>query len=72
MAADMKFKTTFACKEPLQGKKLKHAIDDYHDLTPGTTKQVCDKHPNDDSDDEGVFYDLDDRINDFIIVFFYL
>ena len=50
---DMKFKITFACEEPLQEKKLKRSIDDYHDLTPGTTKQIHDKHSDDDSDDEG-------------------
>ena len=59
MAADMKFKITFACKEPSQGKKLRGAIDNYHDLTSGTTKQIRLKQHDDDSNDEGASFNLD-------------
>ena len=65
----MNFKITFACAEPMDGKKLKRAIDDYHDLTPGTTKQIRDKYPADDDDDDGVSFDLDDRTKRFDIGF---
>ena len=40
---NFKFKITFSCKQNLQGKKLKCAIDDYHYLTPGTTKRTKSK-----------------------------
>ena len=43
--------------EPMQGKKLKRAIDDYHDLTP------------DDDSDDGVSFDLDNRTKRFNIGF---
>ena len=55
----MKFKITFACKEPSQGKKLRGAIDNYHDLTSGTTKQIRLKQHDDDSNDEGASFNLD-------------
>merc|ERR1739836_233769 len=48
---------------------LKRAIDDYHDLTPGTTKRICDKYPDDDGDDDGVSFDLDNRTKRFDIGF---
>ena len=66
---DMNFKITFARAEPMDGKKLKQAIDDYHDLTPGTTKRICDKYPDDDGDDDGVSFDLGDRTKRFNIGF---
>ena len=68
MEADIKFKIAFTCKKPLLGKKLKCAIDDYHDFTPGTTKQIYNKYPDDDSDD-GVSFDLDNRTKQFDIGF---
>ena len=69
MEVDIKFKITFAYEEPLLGKKLKRAIDDYHALTPGTIKRICNKHPDDDSDDEGVSFDLDNGTKQFEIGF---
>ena len=66
---DMKFKTTFARVEPMDGKKLKQAIYDYHDLTPGTIKRICDKYPDDDGDDDGLLFDLDNRTKRFDIGF---
>ena len=61
----MNFKITFARAEPMDGKKLKQAIDDYHDLTPDTTKRICDKYPDDDVNDNGVSFDLDNRTKRF-------
>ena len=55
---DFKFKITFSCEQNLQGKKLKRAIDDYHHLTPGTTKQKRSKTSTDDND--GISMELDD------------
>ena len=40
MANDFSFEITFAREEQLKGKKLKQAIDDYHFLTPDTTKRI--------------------------------
>ena len=65
----MNFKITFACAEPMNGKKLKWAIDDYHDLTPGTTKQIGNKYPDDDGNDNSVSFELDDRTDCFNIGF---
>ena len=53
MEKDFKFKITFSCEKNLQGEKLKHSIDDYHYLTPGTTKRIKSK-PSKDDDDEGI------------------
>ena len=39
------FKITFAQEPNLKGKKLKQAIDDFHFLTPGTTKRIKSKVP---------------------------
>ena len=39
-----KFSITFALERPITGKKLRHAIDDYHHFTPGTTKKVKSTH----------------------------
>ena len=66
---DMKFKITFAKAEPMDNKKLKRAIDDYHDLSPGTTKRIKDKYPDDDADDDGISFDLDDRTKRFDVGF---
>ena len=63
----MNFKITFACAEPMDGKKLKQAIDDYHNLTPGTTKRIRDKYPDDDGNDDGVSFDLDNRTKGLIL-----
>ena len=69
MEADKNFEITFACAEPMDGKKLKRAIDNYiHDLAPGTTKQIKDKYPDNDSDD-GVSFHLDNRTKRFDIGF---
>ena len=48
------FSITFAPERPITGKKLCHAIDDYHHFSPGTTKKVKSKHleePDDDMSD---------------------
>ena len=37
------FSIKFALERSITGKKLRHAIDDYH-FTPGTTKKVKSKH----------------------------
>ena len=66
---DMNFKITFACAEPIDGKKLKRAIDDYHDLTPGTTKRICNKYSDDDGNDNGLSFELDNRTKRFDIGF---
>ena len=34
------FSITYALERKLTGKKLKRAIDDYYDLSPGTTKSI--------------------------------
>ena len=56
---DFKFKITFSCEQNIQGKKLKRAIDDYHYLTPGTTKQTKSK-PSDDNN-KGISMELDNQ-----------
>ena len=38
-------------------------------MTPGITKQICDKHSDDNNDDESVSYDLDNRTKQFDIGF---
>ena len=38
------FSNTFAPERPNKGKKLRHAIDDYHHFFPGTTKKIKSKH----------------------------
>ena len=48
---------------------MKRTIDDYHDLAPGTTKQIRDKYPDDDGDDDDVSFDLDNRTKRFDIGF---
>ena len=40
VAQDFSFEITFAREAQLQGKKLKQAIDDHHNLIPETTKAV--------------------------------
>ena len=34
----------FASEQPITGKKLHHAIDDYHHFSPGTNKKIKSKH----------------------------
>ena len=63
---DFKFKITFSCKQNLQGKKLKCAIDNYHYLTPGTTKRIKSKPAK---DDEGISTELGDRSTHFKLDF---
>ena len=53
------FDITFAREEQLQGKKLKKAIDDYHCLTPGTTKRVKSKISSPETEELGLD-DVDD------------
>ena len=64
---DFSFEITFARKTQLKGKKLKHAIDDYHNLVPGTTKRTKSK-PADDDDIE-LNTDVDDGSERFKIGF---
>ena len=45
------FSITFAPERPITGKKLCHAIDDYHHFSPGTTKKVKSKHLEEPADD---------------------
>lgn len=57
------FELTFAREQQLKGRKLKQAIDDYHNLTPGTTKRTKSKA----EDDEDVelntdLYDASERL----------
>ena len=58
------FDITLAKDSHLTGNKLKKAIDDYHYLTPGTTKRVKSK-PLEDTQPEqdGFSYEQDDRID---------
>ena len=47
------FYITFAPERPITGRKLRHAIDDYHHFSPGTTKKIKPKHvekPTEDMD----------------------
>ena len=41
----------FAPERSITDKKLRHAIDDYHHSTPGTTKKVKSKHIKEPADD---------------------
>ena len=41
----------FASEQPVTGKKLCHAIDDYHHFSPGTTKKVKSKHIKEPTED---------------------
>ena len=61
------FEITFACKPQLQGKKLKQAIDDFHFLAPGTTKNTKSKPPV--SNEEPDISDVDDGSKRFEIRF---
>ena len=45
------FSITFAPERPITGKKLRHAIDDYHHFSPGTTKKIKSKHVEEPADD---------------------
>ena len=51
------FSITFAPERPITGKKLRHAIDDYHHFPPGTTKKIKLKHLEEPADD---MRDVDD------------
>ena len=41
----------FAPERPITGKKLYHAIDDYHHFPQGTTKKIKSKHVEEPADD---------------------
>ena len=41
----------FAPKRPITGKKLRHTIDDYHHLSPGTINKIKSKHLEQPSED---------------------
>ena len=51
------FPIMFATEHSITDKKLRHAIDDYHHFTPGTTKKVKSKHIKEPADDMA---DVDD------------
>ena len=57
------FEITFAREQQLKGRKLKQAINDYHNLAPGTTK--CSKSKAGDEDDVKLNTDLDDGLERF-------
>ena len=52
------FSIMFAPERPITGKKLQHAIDDYHHFTPGATKKVKLKHIEESTNDMA---DVDDN-----------
>ena len=56
------FSITFAPERPIIEKKLRHAIDDYHHFTPGTTKKIKSKHVKEPADDMA---DVDDTSTHF-------
>lgn len=43
VSEELSFPITFTLESKLTGKKLKRTIDDYHSLTPGTTKNIKSK-----------------------------
>ena len=45
------FSITFAPERQITGKKLRHAIDDYHHFSPGTTKKIKLKHIKEPAED---------------------
>ena len=55
---ELSFEITFAREPNLKGKKLKQAIDDFHFLTPGTTKRIKSKVPEPEEDE--ALTDVDD------------
>ena len=67
VATQFSFDITFAREEQLQGKKLKKAIDNYHFLTPGTTKLIKSKVSPPEEEDE--LEDVDDGSKRFPIGF---
>ena len=60
MAQDFLFEITFTSEDKLKGKQLKCAIDDYHHLLPGTTKQIKSKAAEDAPTENDVTIELDD------------
>ena len=63
------FSITFAQEHPITGKKLCHAIDDYHHSTPGTTKKVKFKHVEEPTDDIAYVDDSSTRFHVGTVVF---
>ena len=61
------FEITFACKGKLTGKQLKQTIDDYHFLTPGITKWIKSKVPNEAPEENEVSNELYDHLDWFKI-----
>ena len=45
------FSITFAPERLITGKKLRHAINDYHYFCPGSTKKIKSKHLEEPSED---------------------
>ena len=68
-AAKFLFDITFAREENLQGKKLKRAINDFHFLTPGTTKHVKSKLPTAKEEEDPDMKEVDDGSKRFDIGF---
>lgn len=48
---------TFAPEHPITGKKIRHAIDNYHHFSPGTTKKIKSNYVEEPADD---IADVDD------------
>ena len=65
----LEFSITFAPERPITGKKLRHAIDDYHHFCPGTTKKVKSKHIEEPIEDIEAVDDGSTRYNVGTIVF---
>ena len=63
------FSIMFALERPITGKKLCHAIDDYHHFTPGTMKKVKSKHVEEPADDMADVDDTSTRFHVGTVVF---
>ena len=63
------FSITFALEQPITRKKLRHAIDDYHHFSPGTTNKIKSKHVEEPADDMDAVDDNFTRFHVGIVVF---
>ena len=54
------FEITFASEDKLKSKQVKYAIDDYHNLLPGTTKWIKSKESENAPTENNVTIELDD------------
>ena len=53
----------FALERPITGKKFRHAIDNYHHFSPGTTKKINSKHVKEPIEDIDAVDDDSTRFN---------